>query len=164
MCVTWLSNICRPPSSAINLSTSWSRTPWSALRRTWRSSGGKARGNTHPSTRSGRTRWAPSPACNYACAWLSKQWRCCVSMPWRLWTEYDKCTIYVTRRRRGPDSSHDNHIPLQWSKREVWSMGFLCTTLFNHESSGFGFLVAVYYCRQEYDQLRQIFMAPWWLI
>lgn len=48
---------CRPRSSATSRSTSWSRTPWSALRRTWRSWGGKARGSTHPSTRSKRTRW-----------------------------------------------------------------------------------------------------------
>lgn len=47
----------RPPSSAISQNTKWSRTPWSAPRRTWRSCGGRARESTPPSTSSERTRW-----------------------------------------------------------------------------------------------------------
>ena len=50
-------SVCRPPSSAISQSTKWNRTSWSALRQIWRSSGGKARQNTHPSMTSKRMRW-----------------------------------------------------------------------------------------------------------
>lgn len=122
-----LSNICRPPSSAISPSTSWSRTPWSAQRQTWRSSGEKARGNTHPSTRSRRTRWGrnqtdPDPNLDLACRILCIVLHALLHMK-RIWQEYNLCPGV---ERCGEDSFHDNHIPVERGKKEVCCTWFSC--------------------------------------